>query len=106
MEGLEERGFSRLALSDAICEDGVEMPKELAPAIEQLREWRAKNKLSQAQATKVFNAAGLPITLDSLQNWEIGRNSPSPLAAAALTDFLNRHPKVRPPAIRRKKRDG
>jgi len=55
---------------------------------------------------KVFNAAGLPITLDSLQNWEIGRNSPSPLAAAALTDFLNRHPKVRPPVIRRKKRDG
>ena len=106
MEGLEERGFSRLALNDVICEDGVEMPKQLAPVIEQLRKWRAKNELSQAQAIKVFNAAGLPITLDSLQNWEIGRNSPSPLAAAALTDFLNRHPKVRPPAIRRKKRDG
>jgi DNA-binding transcriptional regulator YiaG len=106
MESLEERGFSRLALSDAICEDGVEMPKQLAPVIEQLRKWRAENKLSQAQATKVLNTAGLPVSLDSLQNWEIGRNSPSPLAAAALTDFLNRHPKVRPPAIRRKKHDG
>jgi hypothetical protein len=38
------------------------------------------------------------VTLDSLQNWETGRNSPSPLAAAALADFLNRHQKVTPPA--------
>ena len=54
------------------------MPKELAPVIEHLKKWREENKLSQSQATKVFNAAGLPVTLDSLQNWEIGRRSPLP----------------------------
>jgi DNA-binding transcriptional regulator YiaG len=38
--------------------------------------------------------AGLPITLDALQNWEIGRRSPAPLAAIALGEFLNRNPKI------------
>jgi DNA-binding transcriptional regulator YiaG len=90
-------------LRDGICENGIEMAKELAHVIEQLKKWRAENKLSQAQATKVLNTAGLPVSLDSLQNWEIGRNSPSPLAAIALAEFLNRHPKIRPPATRRKK---
>lgn len=75
-----------------------------APVIEQLKKWRAKNKLSQAQATKVFNTAGLPITLDALQSWEIGRRSPSPLAAVTLAEFLNRNPKIKAPAIRRTKR--
>jgi DNA-binding transcriptional regulator YiaG len=94
---------SRLALNDAICEDAAEMPKDLAPVIEQLKQWRAKNKLSQAQATKVFNLAGLPITLDALQSWEIGRRSPNPLAAVTLEEFLNRNPKIKAPVIRRKK---
>jgi DNA-binding transcriptional regulator YiaG len=103
MESLEQSLSSRLALRDAICETGIEMPKELAPVIEQLKKWRAKNKLSQAQATKALNMAGLPISLDSLQNWEIGRNSPSPLAAVTLAEFLSRNPKIKSPATRRKK---
>src|SRR5260221_7274300 len=72
MHALEEEPlFSALALGDAICEDAVEMPKELTPVIEQLKKWRVKNNLSQAQAIKVFRAASLPITLDALQNWEV-----------------------------------
>ncbi len=99
MVSLEESFSSKLALSDAICEDGVEMPKELAPVIEHLKKWRTANNLSQAQATKVFNAAGLPI------NWEIGRRSPTPFAALALAEFLNRNPRIKTPPTRRKKRN-
>jgi DNA-binding transcriptional regulator YiaG len=104
MHALEEEPlFSALALGDAICEDDVEMPKELTPVIEQLKKWRVKNKLSQAQAIKVFSLAGLPITLDALQSWEVGRRSPNPLAAVTLADFLNRNPKIEAPATRRRK---
>jgi DNA-binding transcriptional regulator YiaG len=100
MESLEHTIFSALASTGLICENGIPMAKPLSPVIEQLKQWRAKNKLSQAQAIKVFKAASLPITLDALQNWEIGRNNPSPLAAAALADFLNRHLKVTlPPSL-------
>ena len=105
MISLDEGISSELAMSDAICEDGVEMPKELAPVIEQLKKWRDANKLSQAQATKVFNMAGLPISLDSVQNWEIGRRSPTPLAAIALAEFLNRNPRIKAPTTRRKRRN-
>jgi DNA-binding transcriptional regulator YiaG len=104
MEGFEEIVFSRLAQPDPFCEDGIEMPKQLAPVIEQLKKWRAENNLSQAQATKIFNAAGLPITLDALQSWEIARRSPTPLAGVALAEFLNRNPKIKAPTTRRKKR--
>ncbi len=102
---LKKSFSSKLAMSDAICKDGVEMPKELAPVIEHLKKWRTANNLSQAQATKVFNAAGLPITLDSIQNWEIGRRSPTPFAALALAEFLNRNPRIKTPPTRRKKRN-
>jgi DNA-binding transcriptional regulator YiaG len=84
--------FSSLTLS----ETEIAMPKPLSPVIEQLKDWRAKNKLSQSQAIRVFQAASLPVTLDALQNWESGRNNPSRLAAAALADFLNRHQIVHP----------
>jgi DNA-binding transcriptional regulator YiaG len=105
MESLERPIFSALASSDLICENGIPMPKPLSPVIQRLKEWRAKNNLSQAQALTVFKEGSLPVTLDSLQNWETGRNSPSPLAAAALADFLNRHQKVTPPPNPRKKRE-
>jgi hypothetical protein len=81
------------------------MRKPLSPVIQRLNEWRTRNNFSQAQALIVFKEASLPVTLDSLQNWETGRNSPSPLAAAALADFLNRHQKVTlPPRPRKKNR--
>ena len=66
MESLEQSILSALALRGAICENGIAMPKPVSPVIERLKEWRAKNKLRQAQATKVFKEASLPITLDSL----------------------------------------
>jgi hypothetical protein len=65
--------------------------------------WRVKNKLSQAQAIEVFSLTGLPITLDALQSWEVGRRYSNPLAAVTLADFLNRNPKIEAPAIRRRK---
>lgn len=104
MESLEKPIFSALASTGLICENGIPMAKPLSPVIEQLKQWRAKSNLSQAQATTVFKEASLPVTLDSLQNWESGRNRPSPLAAAALADFLNRHQKVTPPPNPRRKR--
>jgi DNA-binding transcriptional regulator YiaG len=100
MDCLEQTLFSR----HVICESSFDMSKELAPVIEELKKWRIKNKLSQSQATRVLNTAGLPISLDSLQNWEIGRNNPSPLAAVALLDFLNRNPEVKLPVTQRNKR--
>jgi|GraSoi2013_100cm_1033763.scaffolds.fasta_scaffold52984_2 DNA-binding transcriptional regulator YiaG len=104
MESLEQRIFSALASTGVICEDSIPMPKPLSAVAKRLKEWRARNNLSQSQALTVFKEASLPITLDSLQNWESGRNSPSPLAAAALADFLNRHQKVTLPPRPRKKR--
>jgi DNA-binding transcriptional regulator YiaG len=65
--------------------------------IERLKEWRAVNGLTQAQAVAVFQAEGLPVTLDALQNWEIGRRAPRGLAAVALSDFLKRHSKIKKP---------
>ena len=104
MESLEKPIFCALASALVICENGIPMPKPLSPVIQRLKEWRARNNLSQAQALTVFKEGSLPVTLDALQNWESGRNSPSPLAAAALADFLARHQKVTPPANPKKKR--
>ena len=70
------------------------MSNELSPLIQQLKKWRKANELTQTKAVALFNAEGLPVTLDTLQNWEIGRFAPSRFAAVALADFLKRHPKI------------
>jgi DNA-binding transcriptional regulator YiaG len=70
------------------------MSNELTPLIKRLKKWRADNELSQAEAVNVFREQGLPISLDTLQNWEIGRRSPRGLLAVALSDFLKRHSKI------------
>jgi hypothetical protein len=41
----------------------------------------------------VLKKAGIPVTLDSLQNWESSRRSPRAELALALADFL-RQPTV------------
>jgi DNA-binding transcriptional regulator YiaG len=83
---------------EALCFAIIDvMPNELTPLIQLLKKWRTANDLSQAQAVAVFKAEGLPVTLDTLQNWEIGRNTPRGLAAVALTDFLDRHSKISKP---------
>jgi len=71
------------------------MSDELSPLIQLLKEWRTSNELTQAEAVKVFQEQGLPVTLDTLQNWEIGRRAPRGLAAVALSDFLNRHSRIK-----------
>jgi putative transcriptional regulator len=49
-----------------------------------LREWRTKKGLSQSQAAKA-----LGISIDTLQNWEQGRNRPSGLATLGLLAKLS-----------------
>ena len=70
------------------------MSNELVPLIQLLKKWRAANDLSQAEAVAAFQAEGLPVTLDTLQNWEIGRRAPRGLSAVVLADFSKRHSKV------------
>jgi transcriptional regulator with XRE-family HTH domain len=66
--------------------------KTVAPVVERLKAWREANNLSQSQAVKLLNAAGLPAKLKTLQGWEIGRHSPQAITAAALERFLDQHP--------------
>jgi len=70
------------------------MSNELSPLVQLLKKWRTTNNLTQAEAVTVFQEQGLPVTLDTLQNWEIGRRAPRGLAAVALSDFLKRHSKI------------
>ena len=81
---------------EALCFAIIDvMSNELTPLIQRLKQWRTDNELTQAQAVNVFKEQGLPITLDTLQNWEIGRRAPRGLSAVALSDFLKRHAKIR-----------
>jgi len=70
------------------------MSKELSPVVVRLKKWRAKNNISQAEASDVLRRRGLPIRLRTLQEWEAGRSAPNPFAAVALTEFLDKHPTV------------
>ena len=54
---------------------------------EKLKAWRARRNLSQSQAAPVL---GIPI--DTLQNWEQGRNEPSILAKVALELIVESKP--------------
>src|ERR1700722_16493073 len=69
------------------------MPQKPLPLIISLKRWRGQNGLSQSDAVKVLNNTGIPVTLDSLQNWESGRRNPRAELALALADFL-RQPTV------------
>ncbi len=57
--------------------------------IRKLKDWRAMNNLSQSEAARALAAAGLPIALRTLQQWEIGTRSPHAVTAAALERFLS-----------------
>ena len=57
--------------------------------IRKLKDWRAENNLSQSEAARALAAAGLPIALRTLQQWEIGSRSPHAVTAAALERFLS-----------------
>ena len=48
------------------------MSNELSPLIQQLKKWRKANELTQRKAVALFKAEGLPVTLDTLQNWKSG----------------------------------
>jgi len=70
------------------------MPQKPLPLIISLKHWREQNGFSQSGAVKVLNNTGIPVTLDSLQNWESGRRSPRAELALALADFLRQDPTV------------
>ena len=80
------------------------MPKKKSPplmsVIQDLLAWRAAQGLSQSQAVAELNRAGVPVTIDSLQNWEIGRRKPNGESALALNAFLTQKPKSSPAARR------
>ena len=59
------------------------------PLIRKLKNWRTVNNLSQSEAVRALAAAGLPIALRTLQQWEIGARSPHAVTAAALERFLS-----------------
>jgi transcriptional regulator with XRE-family HTH domain len=69
------------------------MPQKPLPTFISLKRWREQNGFSQSDAVKVLNNSGIPVTLDSLQNWESGRRNPRTDIALALADFL-RQPTV------------
>jgi transcriptional regulator with XRE-family HTH domain len=71
-------------------------PKELLPLIQQLKRWRQASGLSQSKAVRALNEAGIPVTLYSLQSWEIGRWHPRAPVALALAEFLQKHLKRKP----------
>ena len=74
--------------------------KSIAPVIGRFTAWRKTNNLSQSQAVQVLLNAGLPAKLRTLQDWEIGRRSPTAITAAALERFLREHPKIdSPPSV-------
>ena len=67
-------------------------PKQLLPLIQQLKAWRHVHGFSQYEASRVLRDAGIPVTTDSLQAWEIGRWNPRAPVALALAEFLQRQP--------------
>jgi len=67
--------------------------KQLLPLIAALRRWRRAHGLSQYEASRALRDAGIPVTTDSLQAWEIGRWHPRSPVALALAEFLQRHSK-------------
>jgi DNA-binding transcriptional regulator YiaG len=69
--------------------------KEPLPLIAELKRWRRVSGLSQREAVQALQAAGIPVTLYSLQAWEIGRWHPRAPVALALAEFLQRQPKRR-----------
>jgi transcriptional regulator with XRE-family HTH domain len=71
-------------------------PKEPLPLIADLKRWRHANGLSQSKAVRALNDAGIPVTLYSLQAWEIGRWNPRAHVALALADFLQKRPERKP----------
>ena len=70
------------------------MPKKKRPpllsVIQDLLKWRAAQGLSQSQAVATLNCVGIAVTIDSLQNWEIGRRKPHGEMALALHAFLSK----------------
>lgn len=70
--------------------------KELLPLIAELRHWRHANGFSQGEAARVLRDAGMPVTTDSLQVWEIGRWNPRAQVALVLAEFLQKQAKRRP----------
>jgi transcriptional regulator with XRE-family HTH domain len=81
-------------------------PKQLLPLIQQLKAWRRAHGFSQYEASRVLRDAGIPVTTDSLQAWEIGRWNPRAHVALALAEFLQRQPKRKRGSRKRSKERG
>jgi hypothetical protein len=68
--------------------------------IQKLREWRALNSLSRAQALAVMKDLGMPVGRGTMQSWERGARFPGPFTIQALESFLEKNPTVsNPPPV-------
>jgi DNA-binding transcriptional regulator YiaG len=74
--------------------DGEMAEEQLPEVVQRLVAWRKHNGLSQRAAVEVMNARHLPVTLTSLEKWEMGINRPGKLATHALLRFLEDHPTI------------
>ena len=88
---------SALATQMLLCHDGrrAMAPKELLPLIQQLKDWRHAKGFTKSETARALRDAGIPVSLDALQAWEIGRLNPRAPVALALAEFLQRRPKRR-----------
>ena len=80
--------------------------KELLPLIQRHKDWRRAHGLSQYEASRVLREAGIPVTTDSLQAWEIGRWNPRAHIAPALAEFLKGRPNADPANSQQSKDQG
>jgi hypothetical protein len=70
------------------------MPQKPLPLITSLKHWAKKTASANLMPLRLLNNTGIPVTLDSLQNWESGRRNPRAELALALADFLPGDPTV------------
>ena len=84
----------QLAKYSPLRHDQTFMPQKPLPLIISLKRWREQNGFSQSDAVRVLTNTAIPVTLDSLQNWESGRRSPRADVVLALADFLRQDPRV------------
>jgi DNA-binding transcriptional regulator YiaG len=73
-----------LVKSASLGHDRASMPQkdeteQLLPVIVSLKRWREENDLSQSEACRVLRGAGMGVTLDSPENWEVGQKRPGGL---------------------------
>jgi transcriptional regulator with XRE-family HTH domain len=69
--------------------------------IEELIEWRRRNRLSQRAASEVMQARQCPISINQIQAWEQSKRVPPRLETQVLQRFLVENPTIENPPMYR-----